>query len=226
MGSRVPRCPMDCSPVTRRRRATTSWEVIPDGLSMMRSPFTLSTIVRVAQRLHFPGIEDVNPETDEIFHIACDYRKIVMDGRCCNHSIDDSQRRTTLFCGCSHATPFFGNHFRHRQDAACKPRAKIDIEPLLQRRTLLTWRKRADPLGDFPNRHDAEKDAVFGNILEECRHARVRLFAREFGRDIGVNEIPLHKSRSRPMSLSRSKSRFRPRSGVKSSTMSSDRKST
>src|SRR5579883_2515825 len=35
---------MDCSPATRRRRETTSCEVMPEGLSMMRSPFTLSTI--------------------------------------------------------------------------------------------------------------------------------------------------------------------------------------
>jgi len=36
----VPRCPIDLSPQILRNRFTTSWLVMPPGLSITRSPFT------------------------------------------------------------------------------------------------------------------------------------------------------------------------------------------
>src|SRR5580658_3605016 len=44
MGSSVPRWPMDFSPVMRRSFPTTSWLVMPPGLSTTMSPFTLTTV--------------------------------------------------------------------------------------------------------------------------------------------------------------------------------------
>src|ERR1700691_762198 len=49
MGSSVPKWPMDFSPLMRRSCPTTSWLVMPPGLSTTRSPFTLTT---VADRAH------------------------------------------------------------------------------------------------------------------------------------------------------------------------------
>src|ERR1700742_4535479 len=49
MGSSVPKCPIDGSPVALRTRATTSCDVIPPGLSTTKSPFTLTNIAVQSQ---------------------------------------------------------------------------------------------------------------------------------------------------------------------------------
>jgi len=117
---------MDFSPVARRRRATTSCEVMPDGLSTIRSPFTLSTIVpcwegRMLGRLGLPGVEDFNTKPGEVLYIACYKCEIVLKRCCRNYAIDDCEDCAMMFCGCGQTTPVFGNRFCDWQNTASEP---------------------------------------------------------------------------------------------------------
>src|ERR1700735_4599213 len=94
------------------------------------------------------------------------------------------------------------------------------MEPVLQRGAPLTYRKGSNALADFPDGHDAQEYAFLVDVSEKLHYACIGVFASEFRRDIRVNQIALHRLISRPVSLSRSKSRLRPRRGANSSTMS------
>src|SRR5471030_1288456 len=167
-----------------------------------------------------PRIEDLDSKANEILHIPGDKREVVMKGCCRNHAVHDGQRQPLLLRGCGQMSPAFGDGFRNGQYAPGEPRTNVNIKPALQRGAPLADWKRRDALADFTNRHDAEKHAAFASVFEERRYARIGFFASEFGRDIGINQISLHRLISRPVSLSRSKSMLRPRNGANSSTMS------
>src|SRR5580658_3480252 len=117
-------------------------------------------------------------------------------------------------------TPEFSDGFGHRENPPREPGTHIDIEPALQRVPLLADRKHVDTFADFTDSHNAEEDALLSGVPEKSRYAFIGRFAGEFGWDIRVNQISIHNSMSRPASLSRSKSRLRPRNGAKSSTKS------
>src|SRR5580658_8933463 len=101
--------------------------------------------------------------------------------------------------------PALRDGFSDGENPSREPGTHIDFEPALQRVPFLADRKHVNAFADFAHGHDAEEDALFSRTPEKGRHASIRCFAGKFGWDVGVNQIFLHSSISRPESLSRSK---------------------
>ena len=71
-----------------------------------------------------------------------------------------------------------------------------------------------------PRDADSNPNSLNFAFLRKAATRSIRCLAGEFGRDVRVNQISPHRLISRQVSLSRSKFRFRPRSGAKNSTIS------
>jgi len=117
------------------------------------------------------------------------------------------------------AAPAFGDGFGNGENPAGEPRAHIAIKPVLQVAPFLAGRKQVDAFADFSNCHNAREDPFSPSVLEERLHADIWRFAGKFGWNVGVNQVSVHNSISRPGSLSRSKFKLSPRRGAKSSTI-------
>jgi hypothetical protein len=60
----------------------------------------------------------------------------------------------------------------------------------LQAGWLLADWKEVDAFANFADGHDAQEEVFLSCLPDEVRHAHVRLLVGQFGRDIGVDEVP------------------------------------
>jgi hypothetical protein len=174
-------------------------------------PVSNSQDSKVTVHIVSQGLRRNDTETAKVLHVPRHERKTVFKGRGCNDAVHDRQREPCCFAVAA----------RWPQRSAMDSVAGR-IRPANQERTWMSGQScsavrfwltgsRSMPLQISPMVITLRKTRSLTGISKKCRHARIRCLAGEFGWDVGVNQVSLHNLISRPGSLSRSKSRLRPR---------------
>src|SRR5580700_11426482 len=137
---------------------------------------------------------------------------------CGDQAVRSVERRSPQLALTIQDAPPDGDGVCDGENAVTKPSQQISVEPLLELGTTTAQGEYGEPLADFTNGDDAEKQGGDRLPLEPLDDVRLGPVPAEFRRDVGVEKVAGHKSTGRPVDELRPKSRLRPRNGAKRST--------